>query len=502
MTKINKLVYLLLIIYFFDSNSRMIFGELVGDNVCQDEERYMVNVTRHFLRNITIRDYEWCLQVPPRCSTYKVQQINDSRTVEEERVKYIKTCCSGYKLSNKGDSCIAEGCPNCINGICNKTQICDCEPGYQGIDCSEECDTGFFGKDCKQECDCGDQGICNKENGKCFCPQIQTINGLRCEPTCSRDKPDHECKFQCICFPIKEEASLVLETTTDFDFSTQYDDNFDVIDDYNSEELIRNIQLIKTNSYVTKPWVNIKRSSSYPFSYFTTENNKPPKMYGFDILSTKKFITTTEAAKTTTITTTTTTIKEINNIKETMNNNFSNENLIIDSRLFITVLCAVLFSVLVILFAVTFCVLHRLKERKRECELKIKEKSAQNIPSVSVTARSIFHTPLPEPPTFQNPVFSLPLDSNLQPNAIEVVCNMNFPKSTSSTLQEFFYDHPPSTGSYRAASIPEPPTPLLEKLSFDPIYDEIPNQKKQISSSSSPPPSYISDKSTLYMNTR
>lgn len=40
----------------------------------------------------------------------------------------------------------------------------------------------------------------------------------------------------------------------------------------------------------------------------------------------------------------------------------------------------------------------------------------------------------------------------------------------------YFYDYPPSSGSYRAASLPEPADEGLQ-ITVDHVYDEIPAQK-------------------------
>lgn len=74
--------------------------------------------------------------------------------------------------------------------------------------------------------------------------------------------------------------------------------------------------------------------------------------------------------------------------------------------------------------------------------------------------------------------------------------------STESSF--YLYDHPPSTGSYRAASIPEPPdadwSSLRSAPVSEPVYDEIPCYRKSLPINQPPPPYRDSDTS-LYMNT-
>ncbi|KAL3276697.1 hypothetical protein HHI36_012067 [Cryptolaemus montrouzieri] len=141
-----------------------------------------------------------------------------------------------------------------------------------------------------------------------------------------------------------------------------------------------------------------------------------------------------------------------------------------------------------------------LKRRKRES--KLKSEHHQNVPggpSVSVYTHSIFHTPLPDPPTFENPVFTRPTENSVDPRSFQthVVCSLNLPCHHGPTEKEYTYDHPPSTGSYRAASIPEPPD-INEMVTTEPVYDEIPSNRRT-TTTASPPPSYKS--SCIYVNT-
>ncbi|XP_017775775.1 PREDICTED: uncharacterized protein LOC108562081, partial [Nicrophorus vespilloides] len=64
--------------------------------------------------------------------------------------------------------------------------------------------------------------------------------------------------------------------------------------------------------------------------------------------------------------------------------------------------------------------------------------------------KSVYHSPLPDPPAYQNQ-FETEILSSL----------------SAKGCMDLLYDHPPSTGSYRAAAIPEPE-------SSEPLYDEIP----------------------------
>lgn len=63
--------------------------------------------------------------------------------------------------------------------------------------------------------------------------------------------------------------------------------------------------------------------------------------------------------------------------------------------------------------------------------------------------------------------------------------------------KKYLYDHPPSTGSYRAASLPDP-TEIDSRLNMEtttttrtePVYDEIPNRCE-----------FEKEPGSIYMNT-
>ncbi|KAG5891822.1 hypothetical protein JTB14_027784 [Gonioctena quinquepunctata] len=60
----------------------IIYGKLVGDHICLTEESHPINVTETYERNITVRNYQWCYNVPPRCSYYTIKKVNDTRVVD------------------------------------------------------------------------------------------------------------------------------------------------------------------------------------------------------------------------------------------------------------------------------------------------------------------------------------------------------------------------------------------------------------------------------------
>ncbi|KAK9746355.1 hypothetical protein QE152_g6122 [Popillia japonica] len=196
--------------------------------------------------------------------------------------------------------------------------------------------------------------------------------------------------------------------------------------------------------------------------------------------------------------------------------NETSHTVVIDNNLFILVVGVALFTVLIIMSAAVFCVLYKLKEKKKKFITTNNGNNEQRVsnavPSVSVTTRSIFHTPLPEPPIFENPAFTAQIEGAQakQSGTLEthVICNMNLPniKAQNQTklaeAVELFYDHPPPTGSYRPVLAPELPTSDCKKKSIDPIYDEIPCNQRIVSVATPPPAYTCSEEPMLYMNTK
>ncbi|KAK9881006.1 hypothetical protein WA026_014349 [Henosepilachna vigintioctopunctata] len=173
-----------------------------------------------------------------------------------------------------------------------------------------------------------------------------------------------------------------------------------------------------------------------------------------------------------------------------------------DNGSLVTHVSIAVFTTFILVMIMTLMVLvHYYTRRRRKRTSKITSEHHQNYsggPTVSVYTHSIFHTPLPDPPTFENPVFASPTDNSLDHRTFQthLVCSLKFPGHHPLEEKEYTYDHPPSTGSYRAASIPEPPD-SNEAITAEPLYDEIPSNNKEINKTIQQP--YKS--SCIYVNT-
>lgn len=134
-----------------------------------------------------------------------------------------------------------------------------------------------------------------------------------------------------------------------------------------------------------------------------------------------------------------------------------------------------------------------------------------------------FHINFSDPPTFDNPVYLEPKGSNPDSSVeAKVTCSINFPGTFSRSkgwteylfckhrvplkivleASELFYDHPPSTGSYRAASLPEPAEDCIKRnIIMEPIYDEIPSSKQRSNLSILSTTKSGEDLTCIYVNT-
>ena len=70
---------------------------LTGDNVCIEQtiEENVVNVT--YLQSVSVKEYTWCLGVPPRCPVWKDKLVTRYKEKNVSRVINHQSCCPGYR---------------------------------------------------------------------------------------------------------------------------------------------------------------------------------------------------------------------------------------------------------------------------------------------------------------------------------------------------------------------------------------------------------------------
>ncbi|KAG6454458.1 hypothetical protein O3G_MSEX008713 [Manduca sexta] len=123
---------------------------LNGPNVCMVKQKYNITKRVKYRAPMSVRTYEWCFSMPPRCSKWNTEMRDLTRLETEERTAEVAVCCPGYKMRDV--SCV----PICPNG---KT----------GPRCSEDCPQNRWGPNCVNECPRCQHGECSPVTGECHC---------------------------------------------------------------------------------------------------------------------------------------------------------------------------------------------------------------------------------------------------------------------------------------------------------------------------------------------
>lgn len=82
-----------------------------------------------------VREYVWCLNVPPRCSKYKIMFKTVYKTQNLVKTRPVEDCCKGYTKSNTEDRCLPVCSSDCLHGTCVAPDKCQCETGFGGPHC-------------------------------------------------------------------------------------------------------------------------------------------------------------------------------------------------------------------------------------------------------------------------------------------------------------------------------------------------------------------------------
>ena len=90
-----------------------------------------------------VKEYTWCLKIPPKCVTYRTKLVTRWKTENATRVVNVRSCCPGYQNNRKGycKPICKESCGT--HGHCAQPDVCSCEPGFSGDKCQ---DVGCPGK--------------------------------------------------------------------------------------------------------------------------------------------------------------------------------------------------------------------------------------------------------------------------------------------------------------------------------------------------------------------
>ncbi|CAH2071895.1 unnamed protein product, partial [Iphiclides podalirius] len=126
-------------------------ASLNGPNVCMVKQKYNITKRVKYRAPMSVRTYEWCFSMPPRCSRWKTEMRDLSRLETEERTAEVAVCCPGYKM--KDVSCVPI-----------------CPSGKTGSGCADDCPENKWGPNCANDCPiCSEHGECSPLTGECEC---------------------------------------------------------------------------------------------------------------------------------------------------------------------------------------------------------------------------------------------------------------------------------------------------------------------------------------------
>ncbi|XP_068631225.1 uncharacterized protein [Battus philenor] len=124
---------------------------LNGPNVCMVKQKYNITKRVKYRAPMSVRTYEWCFSMPPRCSRWNTEMRDLTKLETEERTAEVAVCCPGYKM--KDVSCVPI-----------------CPYGKTGPGCKDDCPENKWGPNCVNNCtSCALHGSCSPLTGECEC---------------------------------------------------------------------------------------------------------------------------------------------------------------------------------------------------------------------------------------------------------------------------------------------------------------------------------------------
>ncbi|XP_030377147.1 uncharacterized protein LOC115626037 [Scaptodrosophila lebanonensis] len=174
-------------------------GLAMEANICTREEHYVEHVPVPEMQPVRVRTSSWCLEIPPRCATYKTEMREVMKVQKLNKTRTVRFCCEGYEgnLSDSKAICkpICRG--GCGRGNCLSPDICSCEEGYTGKHCTQRCDHDRWGLGCRNPCLCQNDAVCDNKSGICHC--IAGWAGQFCEQPCPPGTHGVMCRKACDC---------------------------------------------------------------------------------------------------------------------------------------------------------------------------------------------------------------------------------------------------------------------------------------------------------------
>ncbi|XP_031328078.1 uncharacterized protein LOC116159264 [Photinus pyralis] len=482
--------------------------------------------------------------MPPRCSYYTENQRYIQEVIEKEEVRLVNRCCSGFKEDAISSTCVFD-CAQCSTIECKLSSECSCPPGFWGQECDLGCPDYYWGPNCFEKCPCI-KGSCNPITGYCNCPP--GWKGSRCEEeltpqtnssarsdgsnfvkslTKQSDRAHYPTLQKYFTFMVTTHnpASAVRTESDPLSISTpkiasvlvSHTETTTEINDQRPPVAINDVGGKTEMSTESVAAQSIIQESGTQQNQSFVNNSMLDR--AISVSQVTNDIVKEKVAESigVSVTNTQTVSSEGSWLDDQspadIDTNLSthpNGTYVKSSHIIFSVGAVVgILATIIIIVAVTFLTTQNYKYKHNKMSILGNDKNTKNgssdgrLSAVAIYTRSVFHTPLPEPPALEIPIFSAPLESRTTATSLQahVVCSMHLQNETNNRKDarfiDEFYDHPPSTGSYRAASIPEPPyLQTVTSASKEHLYDEIPCWKHASENNA-----LILDKLSHYANT-
>ncbi|XP_055589558.1 laminin subunit gamma-1-like [Uranotaenia lowii] len=184
------------------------------DHICIRYESFTELETVPRNETIQILTREWCLEIPPRCTSYRPELKEVFVKQNVTKTRRIEFCCEGFEerleetvtfegiSSPPKNSTIRLNCRpicrgGCGRGTCEAPNQCSCEAGFTGKHCTQRCRNGTWGENCKHRCHCQNHSLCDGKTGHCRCSDGWI--GNHCESPCPAGHFGTMCKSKCHC---------------------------------------------------------------------------------------------------------------------------------------------------------------------------------------------------------------------------------------------------------------------------------------------------------------
>nr|XP_006822433.1 PREDICTED: multiple epidermal growth factor-like domains protein 11-like [Saccoglossus kowalevskii] len=183
-----------------------VFGELSlkddsGDHICYVTTSLQESYEESYVYPYDQIYYTTCWNPLKffRCTRTRRLYRTEWRTVYQTTYVRDKVCCPGYEQN--GDVCIPL-CNECDNrhATCVRPDVCKCDAGYHGNDCSSTCSNNMCGDNCGISClsVCGTNAdTCNPSTCECSCNP--GWRGDFCDEPCQYGYYGPGCALLCQC---------------------------------------------------------------------------------------------------------------------------------------------------------------------------------------------------------------------------------------------------------------------------------------------------------------